>query len=102
MIVFRYTTWGRWVFALGGNEHAAHLTGVPVDRMKLSVYMLSALMAGISAGLLVGWQGAAINALGTGYQLRVIASTVIRGAGLMGAAGGPYRALTGPPPIHTL
>jgi len=95
MIVFRYTTWGRWVFALGGNEHAAHLTGVPVNRMKLSVYMLSALMAGISAVLLVGWQGAAINAMGTGYELRVIASSVIGGADLMGGAGGAYGALIG-------
>jgi ribose transport system permease protein len=95
MIVFRYTTWGRWVFALGGNEHAAHLTGVPVNRMKLSVYMLSALMAGISAVLLVGWQGAAINAMGTGYELRVIASSVIGGADLMGGAGGAYGAFIG-------
>ena len=95
MIVFRYTTWGRWVFALGGNEQAAHLTGVPVNRMKLSVYMLSALMAGISAVLLVGWQGAAINAMGTGYELRVIASSVIGGADLMGGAGGAYGAFIG-------
>ncbi|HEV8263288.1 MAG TPA: ABC transporter permease [Burkholderiales bacterium] len=95
MIVFRYTTWGRWVFALGGNEHAAHLTGVPVNRMKLSVYMLSALMAGISAVLLVSWQGAAINAMGTGYELRVIASSVIGGADLMGGAGGAYGAFIG-------
>ena len=41
MIAFRYTTWGRWVYAIGGNEHAARLTGVPVNRVKLSVYMLS-------------------------------------------------------------
>ena len=94
-IVFRYTTWGRWVFALGGNENAARLTGVPVNRMKLSVYMLSALMAGISAVLLVGWQGAAINAMGTGYELRVIASSVIGGADLMGGAGGAYGAFVG-------
>ena len=95
MVVFRYTTWGRWVFALGGNENAARLTGVPVNRMKLSVYMLSALMAGISAILLVGWQGAAINAMGTGYELRVIASSVIGGADLMGGAGGAYGAFIG-------
>ena len=95
MIVFRYTTWGRWVYALGGNENAARLTGVPVNRMKLSVYMLSALMAGISAVLLVGWQGAAINAMGTGYELRVIASSVIGGADLMGGAGGAYGAFIG-------
>ena len=94
-IVFRYTTWGRWVFALGGNENAARLTGVPVNQMKLSVYMLSALMAGISAVLLVGWQGAAINAMGTGYELRVIASSVIGGADLMGGAGGAYGAFIG-------
>ena len=95
MMVFRYTTWGRWVFALGGNENAARLTGVPVNRMKLSVYLLSALMAGISAVLLVGWQGAAINAMGTGYELRVIASSVIGGADLMGGAGGAYGAFIG-------
>ncbi len=95
MLVFRYTTWGRWVFALGGNENAARLTGVPVNRMKLSVYMLSSLMAGISAVLLVGWQGAAINAMGTGYELRVIASSVIGGADLMGGAGGAYGAFIG-------
>ena len=95
MIVFRYTTWGRWVFALGGNENAARLTGVPVNQMKLSVYMLSALMAGISAVLLVSWQGAAINAMGTGYELRVIASSVIGGADLMGGAGGAYGAFIG-------
>ncbi len=95
MIVFRYTTWGRWVFALGGNENAARLTGVPVNRMKLSVYMLSAFMAGISAVLLVSWQGAAINAMGTGYELRVIASSVIGGADLMGGAGGAYGAFIG-------
>ena len=95
MIVFRYTTWGRWVYALGGNENAARLTGVPVNRMKLSVYMLSALMAGISAVLLVSWQGAAINAMGTGYELRVIASSVIGGTDLMGGAGGAYGAFIG-------
>jgi len=95
MIVFRYTTWGRWVFALGGNENAARLTGVPVNRMKMSVYMLSSLMAGVSAVLLVGWQGAAINAMGTGYELRVIASSVIGGADLMGGAGGAYGAFVG-------
>jgi ribose transport system permease protein len=95
IIVFRYTAWGRWIYAIGGNENAARLTGVPVNRMKLSVYMLSSLMAGISAVLLVGWQGAAINAMGTGYELRVIASSVIGGADLMGGAGGAYGAFIG-------
>jgi len=95
MIAFRYTAWGRWVYAVGGNEHAARLTGVPVNRVKLSVYLLSGLMSGITAILLVGWQGAAINAMGTGYELRAIASSVIGGTDLMGGSGGAYGAFIG-------
>jgi ribose transport system permease protein len=95
MFLLRYTVWGRWVYAIGGNEHAARLTGVPVNRVKLSVYVLSSFMAGISAVLLVSWQGAAINAMGTGYELRVIASSVIGGADLMGGAGGAYGSFIG-------
>lgn len=95
MIAFRYSAWGRWVYAIGGNEQAARLTGVPVNRVKLSVYMLSGLMSGITAVLLVGWQGAAINAMGTGYELRAIASSVIGGTDLMGGAGGAYGAFIG-------
>ncbi len=45
--------------------------------------------------MVVGWQGSAINALGTGYELRVIASTVIGGANLMGGEGGTYGAFVG-------
>jgi ribose transport system permease protein len=95
MIALRYTTWGRWVYAIGGNEHAAVLTGVRVKRVKLSVYMLSGLMSGITAVLLASYQGAAINAMGTGYELRAIASSVIGGTDLMGGAGGAYGAFIG-------
>ena len=48
-LVFKFTTWGRHVYAIGGNEQAARLNGVPVDLMKVSVYMLCALMAGVLA-----------------------------------------------------
>jgi ribose transport system permease protein len=95
MFAFRYTSWGRWVYAIGGNEQAARLTGVAVNRVKVSVYMLSGLMSGISAVLLVGYQGAAINARGPGYELRAIASSVIGGADLMGGAGGAYGTFIG-------
>jgi ribose transport system permease protein len=95
IIVFKYSAWGRWLYAIGGNEQAARLTGVPVNKVKLSVYMLSSLMAGISAILIVGWLGSAINALGQTYELRVIASSVIGGANLMGGAGGAYGAVIG-------
>jgi ribose transport system permease protein len=94
-IVLKTTTWGRHLYSIGGNEQAARLTGVPVDRVKVQAYVVSALCASIAAVLIVGWQGSAINALGTGYELRVIASTVIGGANLMGGEGGAYGAFVG-------
>ena len=93
--VFRFTRWGRHVYAVGGNEAAARLAGVAVNRIKLQAFMLCALTSAIAAIMVVGWQGSAINALGTGYELRVIASTVIGGANLMGGEGGAYAALIG-------
>jgi ribose transport system permease protein len=94
-LVLKLTRWGRHLYAVGGNEEAARLTGVPVDRVKLEAYVISGLMAGLSAVLIIGWQGSAINALGVGYELRVIASTVIGGANLMGGEGGAYGAFIG-------
>jgi len=94
-VVLRMTGWGRYLFAIGGNEQAAVLTGVPVKRIKLQAYIFSALMAAVAAILSVGWTGSAINALGQGYELRAIASTVIGGASLMGGEGGAFGALVG-------
>jgi ribose transport system permease protein len=94
-LVFSFTTWGRYLYAIGGNENAARLTGVPVDRVKLQAYIVSGLTAAIASVMIVGWQGSAINALGQGYELRVIASTVIGGANLMGGEGGAYGAFIG-------
>ena len=85
--LLRMTKWGRYVFAIGGNESAARLAGIPVDLIKVSVYAFSGLMAAVSAIFLVGWLGAVTNAIGTGYELQVIASTVIGGASLTGGFG---------------
>jgi ribose transport system permease protein len=93
--VLNFTTWGRHLYAIGGNEQAARLTGVPVDRVKLQAYVVSGATAALAAVMIIGWQGSAINALGQGYELRVIASTVIGGANLMGGEGGAYGALIG-------
>lgn len=94
-VILNFTSWGKHLYAIGGNENAARLTGVPVTRVKMQAYVISGLTAAISAILVVGWQGSAINALGTGYELRVIASTVIGGANLMGGEGGAYGAFVG-------
>jgi ribose transport system permease protein len=93
--VLRWTKFGRYVFAIGGNEAAAILTGVPVKRIKLAVYMISAFAAGVAGVIETGWLGAVTTNLGTGYELQVIASTVIGGANLAGGAGTAVGALIG-------
>jgi ribose transport system permease protein len=93
--VFKYTRYGRHLYAIGGNEHASQLTGVPVDALKLSVYVLSGFMTAIAAILMVGWLGSVTNGIGIGYELRVIASTVIGGVNLLGGEGGAYAAVVG-------
>ncbi len=94
-IMLRYSAWGQHIYAIGGNEQAARLTGLPVDRIKISVFLVSGLSAGIAAVLMIGWLGAVTNALGTGYELRVIAATVIGGTDLMGGSGTAYGAIIG-------
>jgi ribose transport system permease protein len=93
--MFRWTRFGRHIYAIGGNESAAILTGVPVPRIKVAVYMLSAMTAGIAAILMVGWLGAVTNGLGLGDELRVIASSVIGGANLMGGVGTAFGGVVG-------
>ena len=92
---FRWTRWGRYIFAIGGNEHAATLTGVPVRPIKVSVYVLSALMAAIAGVLQVGWLGTITTGMGTGMELVVIAAVVIGGANLMGGSGTAFGAVVG-------
>jgi len=93
--VLRWTRFGRHVFAIGGNEQAAILTGVPVRRIKVAVYMISALSAGIAGIIETGWLGAVTTNLGAGMELQVIAAAVIGGANLAGGAGTAFGALIG-------
>jgi ribose transport system permease protein len=92
---FNWTAWGRHVFAIGGNEQAATLTGVPVIPIKISVYMFSSLAAGITGVLEVGWLGGVTTNLGQGMELSVIAAAVIGGANLAGGVGTAFGAVVG-------
>lgn len=94
-LALKYTAWGRYVYAVGGNEQAARMNGVPVDQVKVSVYMLSGLTAGLSGLLVLAWAGSALSNFGQSWELRVIASTVIGGANLMGGAGSAYGGVIG-------
>lgn len=93
--LFRWTRRGQHLFAMGGNEQAAKLTGIPVKRLKVSVYVFAALMAGITGVLEVGWLGGVTTNLGNAMELTVIAAAVIGGANLAGGVGTAFGAVVG-------
>ncbi|MBN9244011.1 MAG: ABC transporter permease [Mesorhizobium sp.] len=93
--VMRWTRFGRHIFAIGGNEQAAMLTGVPVKPIKVAVYMICALSAAIAGIIQTGWLGAVTTNIGTGMELQVIAAAVIGGANLAGGVGTAFGALVG-------
>lgn len=78
---------GRRVYAVGGNELAARFSGIRVERVKLGVFLLSGLAAGLAALLSLGYYGAATSGDGQGYELSVIAAAVVGGASLSGGRG---------------
>jgi ribose transport system permease protein len=86
---------GRRVYAIGGNELASRYSGVRVERVKLSVYVISGFTAGIAALLALGYYGGATSADGQGYELNVIAAAVVGGASLSGGKGSALGALLG-------
>ena len=86
-ILLSRTVWGRHVYAVGGNERTARLTGLNVDRLKVVVYVLSAVCAGIAGVIQVSYLSSATADLGTGEELAVIATTVIGGTNLAGGEG---------------
>lgn len=94
-LAFKWLRWGQHLFAIGGNEQAAVLTGIPVKLIKVSVYMFSALMAGITGILEVGWLGGVTTNLGQAMELSVIAAAVIGGANLAGGSGTAFGAVVG-------
>ncbi len=93
--ILRWTRFGRYVYAIGGNEHAATLTGVPVRPIKVAVYMISSLSAGIAGIIQTGWLGAITTNIGAGLELQVIAAAVIGGAALAGGVGTATGAIIG-------
>lgn len=86
---------GRRIYAIGGNELASRYSGIRVERVKLSVYVLSGLTAGIAALLALGYYGSASSSDGQGYELNVIAAAVVGGASLSGGKGSAIGALLG-------
>jgi erythritol transport system permease protein len=86
-VVLNRTAFGRWLYASGGNERAAELSGVPVKTVQVTVYVLSGICAAIAGLILSSQLTSAGPTAGNTYELTAIAAVVIGGASLMGGRG---------------
>jgi ribose transport system permease protein len=94
-IVLTRTNFGRRVYAIGGNQEAARLSGINVSRTKLGVYTISGLLAGLSGFMLSAWLSAGDPKTGNMYEMNAIAAVVLGGASLMGGVGSVVGTLLG-------
>jgi len=85
--ILRRTILGRYVYAIGGNEEAARLSGINVDFYKIAVYSLSGLFVAVASIIAIGRLGVGNADLGLGYELNAIAAVVIGGTSLKGGMG---------------
>ncbi|MFC4638836.1 ABC transporter permease [Deinococcus hohokamensis] len=95
MLVLRLTRFGRHVLAIGGNEEASRLMGLPVERTLVWVYVLSGAMAGLAGVILASQFGAGQPTEGLGWELTAIAAVVVGGTLLTGGLGSVGSTLVG-------
>jgi ribose/xylose/arabinose/galactoside ABC-type transport system permease subunit len=100
--VLSRTVWGRWIYALGGNESAAWLAGIDTRAVALGTYVGNGLLVGLAAVVLTARLGAAVPNAGAGYELDVIAAVVVGGTSLTGGRGTVLGTLAGAVCIGTL
>jgi len=93
--LIRYTALGEQIVAVGGNEEAARLSGIAVDRVKITVYAISGVLSALAGFVLIARIGAAEPIGGNGFELQAIGSAVIGGASLFGGIGNPLGSLIG-------
>lgn len=94
-IFLNRTSTGRYIYAIGGNKEAAHLSGINVNKILVIVYTLSGLMAGLAGLVLVGRVNSAFPLAGLGYELDAIAAVIIGGASFFGGKGTVWGTLIG-------
>jgi ribose/xylose/arabinose/galactoside ABC-type transport system permease subunit len=93
--VLRFTTYGRSIYAVGGNPEAARLSGLNTTGLIMSVYVITGFLAGLCGFLLTSRLGAAEVVAAQGYELIVIAAVVIGGTSLFGGEGSILGTLVG-------
>jgi len=86
-VLLHATSFGRRIYAIGNNEFAARFSGIPVERMKFTLFMLTGLMSGIAAVCLTSRLGSTRPSIAQGWELEVITMVVLGGVSILGGAG---------------
>jgi ribose transport system permease protein len=94
-VLLKKTPLGEYILAVGGNEEAARVSGVPIERTKVITYMISGGLASLAAIILIARLGAAEPTLGNLWELEAIAAAAIGGASLMGGKGSIFGTILG-------
>ena len=94
-VVSRRMQWGRWIYAIGGNQEGARRAGIPVDRVLISVYVISGLSAGFAAVITCGRTDVGSPTAGRLAELDAIAAVIIGGASFLGGRGNVMNAIVG-------
>ena len=85
--ILKYTKIGRRAFAIGANEQATYLAGIPINLNKLTFFIINGLLVGVAATLLLSRIGAAQPSTGSGIELQAIGAVVIGGTPMTGGRG---------------
>lgn len=95
IVVSRYTNFGRALYAVGGNERAARLAGIPVDRVRIAAFTINGALVGLAAVMFAGRIQSASPLIGAGIELNVIAAVLLGGTSFLGGAGSMAGTLLG-------
>lgn len=94
-VILRHTALGRAIYAVGGNEEAARLSGIPVRRVQLFTYAYAGFTAALASVVLTGRLNSAQPTAGVAFELDAIAAVVVGGTSLFGGRGGVFGTLIG-------
>jgi len=94
-VLIAATTFGRRIYAVGGNAEAARLSGIRVGSVHVSAYMISGVCSALAGLILASRAGSAQSSMATGFELTAIAAAVIGGTSILGGQGAVWRGVVG-------
>lgn len=86
--ILRFTSWGRWIYAMGFNERSARLVGIPVDRLRMLVYGICGALAGCAGFITLAWLGSGRPNVGVNLELESLTAALLGGMAIFGGRGG--------------